>query len=253
MNRGKEICNELKAVRRGIAKENDIPLEIPDCLHQGPCPGTCPQCEKELRHLERALAQRISVGKVATVAGIALALASPAAAQVQDTTDKPAMHIRLDEFEISEKAMQGIISGYPATPTVIDPPEQVTFLQPAKPVKVYGTIIDDKTKEPLPLVNVVFKRDSITVLVAVTDFDGIFKTELTPADYTMEIWYVGYYKEERHVTITDKTDLGDIALRASAQLLDGVVIIEQAQPLIEIDPYGNMQHMEFEGVKVNVK
>lgn len=76
MNRGKEICNELKAVRRSIAEENGITMETPECLHQGPCPGTCPRCEQELRQLESALADRLRMGKVATVAGLALGLAA---------------------------------------------------------------------------------------------------------------------------------------------------------------------------------
>ena len=253
MSNGKEICKELKAVRRSIAEENGIALEIPDCPHQGPCPGTCPQCEKELRQLETALAQRISVGKAATVAGIALALASPAAAQVQDATEKPAMHKRLDEIYVNEKTLQGIITGYPATPTFNDQPEQEMSLLPAKPVQVRGTIMDEKTGEPLPFVNVVFLNDGKPVLGSLTDFDGIFKIELTPGEYNMEIRYIGYYKEERQVSITKNTDFGHIFLRASAQLLEGVVAIEPAQPLIEMDPYGHSQSMEIEGVKVNVK
>ena len=70
MTRGKNICNQLKAVRRSIAEENGIPLEIPECTYKGPCRGTCPRCEAEVRFLENALADRIRLGKVATVAGI---------------------------------------------------------------------------------------------------------------------------------------------------------------------------------------
>lgn len=76
MNRGKSICKELKAVRRKIAEENDIPLEIKECTYEGPCRGTCPRCEAEVRYLENALANRLRIGKVATVAGVALGLAS---------------------------------------------------------------------------------------------------------------------------------------------------------------------------------
>lgn len=75
-NRGKNICNELKKVRRRIADENDIPLEIKECTYQGPCRGTCPRCEAEVRYLERELEKRIRLGRVATVAGVALGLAS---------------------------------------------------------------------------------------------------------------------------------------------------------------------------------
>ncbi len=75
-NRGKNICNELKKVRRRISEENEIPLEIKECTYQGPCRGTCPRCEAEVRYLERELEKRIRLGRVATVAGVALGLAS---------------------------------------------------------------------------------------------------------------------------------------------------------------------------------
>lgn len=73
---GKNICKELKAVRRRIAEENHIPLEIKECTYEGPCRGTCPRCEAEVRYLENALAGKLRLGKVATVAGLALGLAS---------------------------------------------------------------------------------------------------------------------------------------------------------------------------------
>ncbi len=76
MYRGRSICNQLKVVRRKIAEENDIPLEIKECTYEGPCRGTCPRCEAEVRYLENALASRLRMGKVATVAGVALGLAS---------------------------------------------------------------------------------------------------------------------------------------------------------------------------------
>lgn len=91
MSRGKDICKELKAVRRRIAEENDIPLEIKECTYHGPCRGTCPRCEAEVRYLERELAHRISVGKAATVAGLALGLAScgsGASGNAPDTDDR---------------------------------------------------------------------------------------------------------------------------------------------------------------------
>ena len=74
--RGKNICKELKTIRKRIADENGIPLEIKECTYEGPCRGTCPRCESEVRYLENALAHKIKFGKVATVAGMALGLAS---------------------------------------------------------------------------------------------------------------------------------------------------------------------------------
>ena len=54
MTHGKDTCNYLKAIRRNIAQENEIDLEIPECTYKGECLGTCPQCEAEVRFLETA-------------------------------------------------------------------------------------------------------------------------------------------------------------------------------------------------------
>ena len=70
MTHGKNICNQLKEVRKRIAEENDIPLETEECSYKGECRGTCPRCEAEVRYLENALADRLRLGKVATVAGL---------------------------------------------------------------------------------------------------------------------------------------------------------------------------------------
>ena len=74
MQRGKSICKQLKAVRHRIAEENNIPLEQRECTYDGPCRGTCPRCEAEVRYLEKSLAQRLHLGKAATVAGLSLSL-----------------------------------------------------------------------------------------------------------------------------------------------------------------------------------
>ena len=76
MGIGKNICHQLKNVRRSIAEENGIPLEIEECTYKGECSGTCPKCEAEVRYLESELAKRISLGKAATIAGLAVGLAT---------------------------------------------------------------------------------------------------------------------------------------------------------------------------------
>ena len=76
MQRGKSICKQLKAVRHRIAEENKIPLEQRECTYDGPCRGTCPRCEAEVRYLEKSLVQRLHLGKAATVAGLSLSLAA---------------------------------------------------------------------------------------------------------------------------------------------------------------------------------
>lgn len=84
MNSGKYICNELKSLRKNIANENGIPFKTEECSYQGVCSGTCPRCEAELRYLEQALTERLQLGKVATVAGIALGLAATCNVQAQN-------------------------------------------------------------------------------------------------------------------------------------------------------------------------
>ena len=76
MSRGKNICNQLKEVRKRIAEENGIPLEVKECTYKGECRGTCPRCEAEVRYLENALANKLKFGKVATIAGLSLGLAA---------------------------------------------------------------------------------------------------------------------------------------------------------------------------------
>lgn len=41
-------CDVLKEIRRIVSVRYGIPVEIPECGFRGKCPGTCPQCEKEL-------------------------------------------------------------------------------------------------------------------------------------------------------------------------------------------------------------
>mgnify|MGYP002620791268 CR=1 FL=1 len=76
MNRGKHICNTLKAIRLDIARANGIKYAPRECHHEGDCAGTCPACESEMRYLEREIVRRRTNGKAALVAGVSLSLAS---------------------------------------------------------------------------------------------------------------------------------------------------------------------------------
>ena len=76
MEHGKYICNALKAVRLDIARANGIEYTPKACKHEGECAGTCPACESEIRYLEREIARKRSMGKVALVAGVSLTLSS---------------------------------------------------------------------------------------------------------------------------------------------------------------------------------
>ena len=76
MTRGKKTCKILKEIRQQIADKNDIEYITSECHFQGECLGTCPKCESEVRFLENELQKRKQLGKVATIAGISLGIAS---------------------------------------------------------------------------------------------------------------------------------------------------------------------------------
>ena len=66
----------LKAVRLEIAKANDIKYEPRECHHEGPCAGTCPACEAEVKYLEQQLQMRRVLGRAVVLTGIAAGLTS---------------------------------------------------------------------------------------------------------------------------------------------------------------------------------
>lgn len=162
MNHGKNICKQLKEVRRHIALENDIPLEIKECTYKGECRGTCPRCEAEVRYLENTLAERLRLGKVATVAGLALGLAAPGAATAQDTVStKNAENIPIIEIPSGEYFM-GYISDDPqklenipvdTLPTVLpihkDTIAKLKFLPPAQSTDVEAYKVQEEKTSTL--------------------------------------------------------------------------------------------------------
>ncbi len=76
MEKGRKVCNELKAIRKKIAEANDIEYTPNECTHKGECAGTCPACEAEVKYLEKQLSMRQLIGKAAVVAGLSLSVAS---------------------------------------------------------------------------------------------------------------------------------------------------------------------------------
>lgn len=48
---GKEICNQLRAIRKEFAKLNGIDYNFKECTYNGPCAGTCIACDNESNEL----------------------------------------------------------------------------------------------------------------------------------------------------------------------------------------------------------
>jgi len=55
MDRGKEKCEILKAIRMKIAEKYGLDYTPSECNNDGECIGTCPKCEAELTDLQKQL------------------------------------------------------------------------------------------------------------------------------------------------------------------------------------------------------
>ncbi len=187
MTRGKNICNQLKAVRKHIAEENNIPLEVEECTYKGECRGTCPRCEAEVRYLENALADRLQLGKVATVAGLAIGLATTIA-QAQTSATDPT----LNESSRHECSLM------------------------TDCVTVRGMVRDLKTNEEIPFCRIHFvdcKTHNDIDTVVDNGFKGSFAICVPKGEYYIHVSHP-LYKEEggKKWTIDKDTNLGDILL-----------------------------------------
>ncbi|MCQ2973715.1 MAG: energy transducer TonB [Bacteroidales bacterium] len=74
--RGKRTCEILKAIRKKIAEQNEIPYKTQQCNYQGECRGTCSKCESELQYLTQELKKRQESKRRITLTGIAMGLAT---------------------------------------------------------------------------------------------------------------------------------------------------------------------------------
>lgn len=116
MERGKRICEALKALRKRIADANDIPFEIEECTHKGDCPGTCPKCDSELRYMMEAIDKREQEGKPVVLDGI-----------MSDEELRKAFSIIPVEQDTPESPEEMETMGLPA------PPEPLTLMGEPEP------------------------------------------------------------------------------------------------------------------------
>lgn len=161
MDHGRNICRQLKQLRRDIADQNGIELHQEECTYKGHCDGTCPHCDAELQYIERELARRQGLGKAAIVAGTVLTMASVQTAQAQEPVimGKPAM-------PVEEAASQGTLK---------------------------GIVTDRKTGEPLLACNVVLRQNGQIITGTTADFDGNYTIKGVKAGtYSVEFSFPGY-------------------------------------------------------------
>ena len=267
-SRGKVLCEALKEVRRRIAEENGIPLEIEECTYKGECRGTCPRCEAEVRYLENTLAERIKLGKVATVAGLALGLAAPGAAVAQDTINMKEVRVTSEKPNIigirQGEGFMGLVSDDPkkmeslpvdTLPMVLPVHKSVSLNATGK---IKGRIVD-QDGNPLPYANVLLYKGGEENVFAKESPDSTGNyliVGLDPGTYDMKVSFIGYQLYVRFGIQVKETGFTvvDIQLRPlDAPLPEEIIIGMSTIPMIEMDPNGPSQQLEREGVKVIVR
>lgn len=68
---GRAKCDQLREIRKKIAKANDIEFEPAECHHTGPCMGTCPVCDSEIRYIDDELQKKKMRGEEIILTGLA--------------------------------------------------------------------------------------------------------------------------------------------------------------------------------------
>ena len=218
MTKGKDICKTLKEVRLAVARENDIDYQPIVCHHKGPCRGTCPACEAEVRYLEQQLSLRQRLGKAVAVAGVALS----------------ALNIHAQGTEVS------------ALPTSTREPENTfSTLQKELLVKSMlmagergviwrGQVVD---KEGEPCIGVTIVRTDIPKnrdMSTISDIDGRFAVEI-PVGAELTFYYVGMISVAKTVA---NENPAQVTMEDDDNLMGEVVIAGGVDRISYDDVYG---------------
>ena len=104
---------------------------------------------------------------------------------------------------------------------------------------IKGKVIDKKTNEPLPYVNIILKDNDKIVTGGVTTEDGNFAiNKLAIQNYTVEIQFIGYTTVVKNIDLTADANqnLGTIAiLEDISELKDVEVVAERSNMVQKID------------------
>ena len=68
---GRDKCDKLRVIRKKIADANGIDFEPAECHHAGPCLGTCPVCDSEIKYLDEELQKKKERGEEIVLSGLA--------------------------------------------------------------------------------------------------------------------------------------------------------------------------------------
>ena len=207
--KGKEICKQLRDIRCQVASANDIDYTPSECTHQGDCAGTCPACESELRYIERQLNRRKAMGKIVTVAGLALGAASFMPLQAQQV---------VPDTRVAQ----------PVQPTLVDAAPGDTTA-----VVVRGKVIDKDYGEPCIGVTVMLEG---TQFGTVTNTDGNFAIRV-PRGSTLNFLSV-FYGDCEIIFEEEYTDAEiSIAIDLNPVLMGDVPVVRPKMPDVDADIY----------------
>lgn len=205
MDNGKNICKQLKEIRKEIARENNIPLESRECTYSGPCNGTCPYCDAELRYLEEELSHRSHIGKAAMVAGMTVGMVT--AAQNLSAQNNNEVDFLEGDVLAEERIVSSAVTGF-----VISMDD--------------GRVLDGAE------VTMMREGDTAAAAIAVTNEKGIFTATVPYGQYLLIIRRVGYIPKTEKVTINKRRmELTPIALPLEQEMrLMGIVPFTPGEP-----------------------
>lgn len=101
------------------------------------------------------------------------------------------------------------------------------------PTILTGKILDAETGETLIGANVLMTQNGKPVRGVASDYDGIYRLQLTPGTYDVEVSYTGYTSEKRTGVLVQagQTTNLDFSLKAGTQLTECVVVGAKVQIL----------------------
>ena len=109
-----------------------------------------------------------------------------------------------------------------------------SFAQNSGSIK--GKVIDKKTNEPLPYVNIILKDNGKIVTGGVTTEDGNFAiNKLGLQKYTIEVQFIGYTTVVKNIDLTSDANqnLGTIAILEDVSELKGVEVVAERSNMVQ--------------------
>ena len=102
------------------------------------------------------------------------------------------------------------------------------FSQNDTNINVFGLIIEEETKQPIPFASIVLYQKNTTKIITGTtsDENGKFNVKTLNSDFHLTISFIGFQTKKIEVfsVSNKKIDLGKIFLKVDSQTLDEVVI-----------------------------